>query len=75
MEPLQARGDEKEGISSGEHGMLQSIITQFMSGFSVVAILVISALGLAIIFGSSVNWAAIPSSPSLWHSWWLASLD
>src|SRR6266853_701988 len=51
MEPLQARGDEKEGISSGEHGMLQSIITQFMSGFSVVAILVISALGLAIIFG------------------------
>src|SRR5258708_16863184 len=51
MEPLQARGDEKEGISSGEHGMLQSIITQFLSGFSVVAILVISALGLAIIFG------------------------
>src|SRR6476646_483200 len=31
--------------------MLQSIITQFLSGFSVVAILVISALGLAIIFG------------------------
>ena len=51
MEPLQARGDEKEGISSGECGMLQSIITQFLSGFSVVAILVISALGLAIIFG------------------------
>jgi urea transport system permease protein len=51
MEPLQARGDEKEGLSSGERGMLQSIITQFLSGFSVVAILVISALGLAIIFG------------------------
>jgi urea transport system permease protein len=31
--------------------MLQSIITQFVSGFSVVAILVIAALGLAIIFG------------------------
>ena len=31
--------------------MLQSIITQFHSGFSVVAILVIAALGLAIIFG------------------------
>jgi urea transport system permease protein len=31
--------------------MLQSIITQFMSGFSVVAILVIAALGLAVIFG------------------------
>jgi urea transport system permease protein len=31
--------------------MLQSIITQFLSGFSVVAILVIAALGLAIIFG------------------------
>jgi urea transport system permease protein len=33
------------------HGMLQSIITQFLSGFSVVAILVIAAIGLAIIFG------------------------
>ena len=32
-------------------GMLQSIITQFLSGFSVVAILVIAAIGLAIIFG------------------------
>jgi urea transport system permease protein len=31
--------------------MLQSIITQFLNGFSVVAILVIAALGLAIIFG------------------------
>jgi urea transport system permease protein len=31
--------------------MLQSIITQFLSGFSVVAILVIASLGLAIIFG------------------------
>jgi urea transport system permease protein len=31
--------------------MLQSIITQFLSGFSVVAILVIAALGLAVIFG------------------------
>jgi urea transport system permease protein len=31
--------------------MLQSVITQFFSGFSVVAILVIAALGLAIIFG------------------------
>src|SRR5271157_4519794 len=31
--------------------MLQSIITQFLSGFSVVAILVMAALGLAIIFG------------------------
>jgi urea transport system permease protein len=31
--------------------MAQSIITQFLSGFSVVAILVIAALGLAIIFG------------------------
>jgi urea transport system permease protein len=31
--------------------MLQSIITQFLSGFSVVAILIIAALGLAIIFG------------------------
>ena len=31
--------------------MLQSIITQFLSGFSVVAILVIAAFGLAIIFG------------------------
>ena len=31
--------------------MLESMITQFLSGFSVVAILVISALGLAIIFG------------------------
>jgi branched-subunit amino acid ABC-type transport system permease component len=30
---------------------LQSIITQLLSGFSVVAILVIAALGLAIIFG------------------------
>jgi urea transport system permease protein len=32
-------------------GMVQSLITQFLSGFSVVAILVIAALGLAIIFG------------------------
>jgi urea transport system permease protein len=31
--------------------MLEAMITQFLSGFSVVAILVISALGLAIIFG------------------------
>jgi urea transport system permease protein len=31
--------------------MLQSIITQFLSGFSVVAVLVIAALGLAVIFG------------------------
>jgi urea transport system permease protein len=31
--------------------MWQAIITQFLSGFSVVAILVIAALGLAIIFG------------------------
>jgi len=31
--------------------MMQSIITQFLSGFSVVAILIISAVGLAIIFG------------------------
>jgi len=31
--------------------MFQSIITQFLSGFSVVAILVIAALGLAVIFG------------------------
>jgi urea transport system permease protein len=31
--------------------MTQAIITQFLSGFSVVAILVIAALGLAIIFG------------------------
>jgi len=31
--------------------MMQSIITQFLSGFSIVAILVIAALGLAIIFG------------------------
>jgi urea transport system permease protein len=31
--------------------MTQAIITQFFSGFSVVAILVIAALGLAIIFG------------------------
>ena len=31
--------------------MVQSIITQFLSGFSVVAILVIATLGLAIIFG------------------------
>ncbi|MCL5043699.1 MAG: urea ABC transporter permease subunit UrtB [Deltaproteobacteria bacterium] len=31
--------------------MTQSIITQFLSGFSVVAILIIAALGLAIIFG------------------------
>ncbi|MEX1206375.1 MAG: urea ABC transporter permease subunit UrtB [Dongiaceae bacterium] len=31
--------------------MLQPIITQFLSGFSVVAILVIASLGLAIIFG------------------------
>jgi urea transport system permease protein len=31
--------------------MFQSIMTQFLSGFSVVAILVISAVGLAIIFG------------------------
>jgi urea transport system permease protein len=31
--------------------MLQSIITQFLNGFSVVAILVIAAIGLAIIFG------------------------
>jgi urea transport system permease protein len=31
--------------------MTQSIITQFMSGFSVVAILIIAAAGLAIIFG------------------------
>lgn len=30
---------------------MQSIITQFLTGFSVVAILVIAALGLAIIFG------------------------
>jgi urea transport system permease protein len=36
---------------SGQARMLQSIITQFLSGFSVVAILVIAALGLAIIFG------------------------
>jgi len=31
--------------------MLQSIITQFFSGFSVVAILIIAAVGLAVIFG------------------------
>ena len=31
--------------------MFQSIMTQFMSGFSVVAILIISAVGLAIVFG------------------------
>lgn len=31
--------------------MMQSIITQFLSGFSIVAILIIAALGLAIIFG------------------------
>ncbi len=31
--------------------MLQSIITQFFSGFSVVAILIIAAIGLAVIFG------------------------
>jgi urea transport system permease protein len=31
--------------------MLQSILTQFMNGFSVVAILIIAALGLAIVFG------------------------
>ena len=31
--------------------MIQSIITQFLSGFSIVAILIIAALGLAIIFG------------------------
>lgn len=31
--------------------MMQAIITQFLSGFSIVAILIIAALGLAIIFG------------------------
>ena len=31
--------------------MFQSIMTQFMSGFSVVAILVIAAIGLAVVFG------------------------
>ena len=31
--------------------MFQSIMTQFMSGFSVVAILIISAVGLAVVFG------------------------
>jgi urea transport system permease protein len=31
--------------------MLESIITQFLSGFSLVGILVIAALGLAVIFG------------------------
>lgn len=31
--------------------MLESIITQFLSGFSVVGILIIAALGLAVIFG------------------------
>jgi urea transport system permease protein len=31
--------------------MFQSIMTQFLSGFSVVAILIIAAIGLAIIFG------------------------
>jgi urea transport system permease protein len=31
--------------------MFQSIMTQFMSGFSVVAILIIAAIGLAIVFG------------------------
>lgn len=31
--------------------MSQAIITQFLSGFSIVAILIIAALGLAIIFG------------------------
>ena len=31
--------------------MFQSIMTQFLSGFSVVAILVIAAIGLAIVFG------------------------
>jgi urea transport system permease protein len=31
--------------------MSQAIITQFLSGFSIVAILIISAIGLAIIFG------------------------
>lgn len=31
--------------------MFESIITQFLSGFSVVAILMIAALGLAVIFG------------------------
>ena len=34
--------------------MWQAIITQFLSGFSVVAILIIAALGLAIIFGAGV---------------------
>lgn len=31
--------------------MMQSLITQFLSGFSLVAILIIAAVGLAIIFG------------------------
>ena len=31
--------------------MSQAIITQFLSGFSIVAILIIVSLGLAIIFG------------------------
>src|SRR5712692_9802114 len=51
MESQQSRRDEKKGLYTGALGMLQTIITQFLSGFSVVAILVISALGLAIIFG------------------------
>ena len=38
------------GNSHG-HGIPQSIITQFSSGFSVVAILVIAPIELAIIFG------------------------
>jgi urea transport system permease protein len=45
--PPQSRGRDLPG----RRGMFQSIITQFLSGFSVVAILVIAALGLAIIFG------------------------
>ena len=41
------------GVPGGgaDAAVIQSIITQFLSGFSIVAILIIAALGLAIIFG------------------------
>ena len=40
-----------KGTAARARAMWQAIITQFLIGFSVVAILIIAALGLAIIFG------------------------
>src|SRR4029077_17723751 len=49
--PSRACGETESTGPSGRRGLVQSLLTQFLRGFRVVAILVIAALGLAIIFG------------------------